>query len=196
MAQNVIECPFLANRLLLSSSTLSYVSLSSSWAVNPEMRDSHDWPSVRPTVVSDSSSALFFANVSITTFASRVESATLFKSVKGCVNANIYRVSQIRLTGENKRNMRKQAHGTFFLCNRLWTVGIRATTDQSSHCQLRRTEDSVDENDGSASFASRLLVISASTQRLGGCNERQKDRGMQISRRRRRRQDSSDMSLQ
>ena len=55
----------------------------SSWPVNPEMRDSHDWPSGE-----SDSSALFFAlvaNVSITTFASRVlERATHFKSLQGC----------------------------------------------------------------------------------------------------------------
>ena len=50
------------------------------------MRDSHDWPSGE-----SDSSALFFlffalvANVSITTFASRVlERATHFKSLQGC----------------------------------------------------------------------------------------------------------------
>ena len=39
----------------------------------------------------------------------------------------------------------------------------RQPTRQSRLCQPRRTEDSVDENDGFASFASRFLVISAVT---------------------------------
>ena len=71
MAQNVIECPFLANRLLLSS-TLSYVSLSSR-RLGPLIPKCEirmiGHPSVRR--VRFLLRPLFFANVSITTFASK-----------------------------------------------------------------------------------------------------------------------------